>query len=146
MKFIPLLLTLITFNLSAASNKNCYPFQPNQEGFNKVCVTLENAAVLNTPATIEVYQNQKLVNTVAAKRFYTPDFVSCAGKEHQCRDVKSQLVITTPSLKENVIEFRIALWEQAQNKCKSGLMTINNRPHQFLELYMECSRAWWENI
>jgi hypothetical protein len=142
MKFLTLILTLMSLNVSAT----CYPFHPNKEGYNKVCVKFENPAVENTKAIIEVYKNQKVVSRHQAVRYYTPTHQSCGGKEHDCREVRSQLGITTPTSNNNGTEISIQLWEQEPLKCKSGFFTIKNRPHSLLELYMECPRRWWENI
>lgn len=146
MKFLTLLLALMSLNAMAANNPTCYPFHPNKEGFNKVCVKFENPDVVDTKTIIEVYQNQKIVSRHQAVRYYYGAHQNCSGKEHDCRNVNSQLGITTPTSNNNGTEISIQLWQQEPLKCKSGFFTIKNRPVSVVELYMECPRRWWETI
>lgn len=146
MKLLTLILALLSLNVLAANEPMCFPFHPNPEGFNKVCIKFEKPDVVNTNAIIDVYQNQKVVSSHKAVRFYSDAHQSCAGKEHQCRSVNSQLGITTPTSNNNGTEIMIQLWQQEPLKCRSGFFTIKNRPHSLVELYMECPRRWWETI
>lgn len=132
---------------SRIETQTCYSFLPNQDGYSKLCVNLENPESQDSNAIIEIYKNEKLVNGLFGKRFYTPYHYTCDTPfENYCHRVRSSLRISTQVLEGNGVSVDIYLREQLPTSCRSGQVSIVNRPLQYIKLYLECSRKSWEDI
>lgn len=127
---------------SMAQGQECYPIHPNQEGYNKFCVTLENPIPDNTKAVIQIYKNDKVANMLVGQRVHRPQSRDCTTYPGRCFRRYEALRIVS---KNQVVDMEVFMRVHKRSTCLYGSIAIKE-PLKTVKLDVECPRQSWENI
>lgn len=136
------LLTMIYSTVSmAVSDKTCYPLEANQDGFNRVCVAIENAQDRNTVAEIEVYRFEKMVKHVTGHRVWSPQERVCNNPAvpHCYRKYEALKVMAEVP---NDFGLEISMKVSRSTNCLSGNLVIREQQRD-IKLAVVCSSLSW---
>lgn len=123
-----------------AQDKKCYPLAANQDGFNRICIEIENPRSENTNAVIELYRVEKLVKKVAGQRVHTPQERVCTP-DHGCYRKYEALVVSSNNPDFNLeVHMRV----HKSSICLSGNVAIKEQA-RWIELDVECIDPSWRN-
>jgi hypothetical protein len=144
MKFLFVMLSALTLNHAAqAADPLCYPFQQNDGNYSKICVLYANPANLDTLADLFVYQGDSLKYSLKGNRKYYPKRTGCFGKEHDCRELPSSLLLSAQLDQNGVkIDFSAQIFQAATEKCRSGYVTFRT-PQGYSDASLQCPSVWW---
>lgn len=139
------LIVFLIFLASFAEASTCYHFEKNDHAYERICFTFDTPSKLDTKGVATIYKNETSIEAVKVERKYFPTRIVCSGKEHDCRQVKSSLQISSENFNNlNGTHVSFFLWQADMNKCRSGTLSVINRPQFVRTLTAECSRTWWE--
>ncbi len=121
-------------------DKNCYPLSENQDGFNRICVTVENPFEKESNVEIELYRYESMVLNVPGQRVYSPQQRVCrAGNPTSCyRKYEALRVISeTPDMN---VEMYMRL--SKRSTCLNGTVAIREQSRT-VELNVMCANPSW---
>lgn len=140
-----LLAVSISSNLMAALDKTCYPFGPNPDGFNRICVALENPQDKETEAEIEIYRYENLVKSISALRVYNPQMQVCSPTNPSFCYRRYEAIRIIPE-DQNLpdIFFEIFMRVNKRSTCLSGNVSIKEEKRTII-LNVDCPTTSWKN-
>lgn len=134
---------VVSFSAMAIPNKNCYPFAKNQDGFDRVCVMIENPFSANSGAEVEIYRFEKLVYFVPAIRVHNEQEQICNDPRFpRCYRRYEGLRILPTHQNTDDVKFEIAMRVNRRSTCLNGQVTIREQ-NRDIALNVLCADPAW---
>ena len=131
-------------NLMAATSKTCYPFLANQDGFNRVCVTIENTQQKDTEAGIEIYRFEKMVSSLDGRRVHRPQQQVCNNPAvpHCYRQYETFKIVA----ENQDVNVELMMNKTRRSNCLNGEVFIREQL-RVVKLEVECPAlpSWGNN-
>lgn len=135
---------ILSTNLMAAADKTCYPFGNNQDGFNRVCVAIENTSIKDTDVAIELYRYEKLVKSVVGQRVYNPQQRVCTSTPSNPNFCYRRYEGLQIIFEDQDLNVELHMRVNRSTTCLNGDVAIREQL-RIVKLDIECPNLSWGN-